>query len=161
MNIIPYVEIDGSWTLKNSQVHEVFARMDPAVQFPQGTVRNGADLIRLWREVAVAHVIEHGGKFVWAAWLTDVQSTHAFGHFCRLGGDVPGRLLGKKSLEYWWKNTPLDVVLGLTPEDNAPALNMVRKMGFTLHPPIKNMLLNAHTGQKVGAVLSEVHRNGD
>jgi hypothetical protein len=157
MQIIPYTEIDGIRTLKDSQVRAIFERMDPAAMFPQGSVRCADDLLMFWKNYAIAHVIEHEGEIIWAAWLTGLQPTHAYGHFCKLGGKVPGRVLVKQSLDYWWSVLPLSVIIGLIPEDNRPAINLMRRAGFTVRKPIKNMLYNVHTGRKTGAVIVEAH----
>jgi hypothetical protein len=157
MNIIPYTEIDGIRTLRDSQVREIFSRMDPAVMFPQGSVRTADDLLAFWKHYAIAHVIEHEGEFVWAAWLTGLQPTHAYGHFCKLGGKVPGRELVKRTLDYWWGALPLSVIVGLIPEDNRAAINLMRRSGLIVRKPIRNMIYNVHTGCKTGAVIVEAH----
>lgn len=104
-------------------------------------------LMSMQGDGVVAVFVFRGAQPVGVAWLTGCSDNRAFGHFLMLreswGRDTIEA--GRMVLAYWFSFTSngrrvFDVILGVTPTDNARACKFVEKIGMTRLGSIPNMI---------------------
>lgn len=168
MKLVPYVEIDGEWTIPdrlmaalwqktaNDRLHEV--------TFYDGSILNADQFLAYMKSdktlpvVALDETGPHG-----FAWLTEINGNRAFAHFCMMRDSwgKSAKMIAEQILNYWWmlsgeKGPVLKLIMGLTPEQNKPALRFIQKLGFTLVGSIPQMC--RMPGGAVPGVLSYIER---
>lgn len=102
------------------------------------------------------------------AWISDYGDGHACLHHCSLGQFKRGS--GKAILRYYetFRNPDtgeptFETMIGITPENNEPAVRVARLMGFKmLSPTIPALCNDVYAGGKVNGVISyyQYNRNG-
>lgn len=163
--IVPYVEIDGTWTAPDSLVAEIFEQiksdgLDKDL-FYAGGVTSPAEFIKLLKSPNNLPVfILSDGKIAAVAWINGVVMNNAMCHFCVLkkfwGNSVE---FGKEALAYWFSipgdGKPLfDVLLGITPSTHRHAIKYIQKLGFIVLGEIPKIVKNIYRDEMVGAVIS-------
>ena len=169
MNLIPYVDSGGAYSLPDDVIKNIWRIMvhynlDKAV-FYSGGMDEGRFLKFLKNKGNVVHTIWEDDGISMIAWLNSFGANHAFAHFCCFP-KTWGRnsvVLGRKSLKYWFdfKNddgTPLlDVIMGFTPEYNKRAVSFVKKVGLTIMGTVPHIRCGNY-GR--GMVFSYITRGG-
>jgi hypothetical protein len=164
LRLIPYVEINGTRTLPDSFIEDVFAEMivEGLVSsvFSMTLVKDGGDFLKMMKNPNNVPVfVLSGNRCIGFAWLNNVGVTNAFGHFCYLPNpDFTAVEFGQKDMDYWWslkgtKDYALDVLLGSVPAFNQRAVAFVQKFGFVKLGEIPNLFVNPMTGEKWAAVI--------
>lgn len=142
--LVPYVELDGTRTLTNSQVMAGFhgLQSDGTLDtvFPGGEILEPDDFL---------HFAKHGGwamTFIYAedrlagfAWLSHQQRGWALGNFALLKTVWGARAIeiGEMVLNLWFHMEHGGEMLwqtigGVTPSANRRAIAFIRRLGFTL-----------------------------
>ena len=175
MKLIPYVAVNGAWSISDNAMTGVFDlmqehRLDKAVFYSGGINRkNFIDFMKSSQNVV--HTIWDDNEFPVApnilmlAWLNRFGSNHGMAHFCCFpkGWGKTSKELAHKTLDYWFGDffvkddgTPLlDVLIGFTPSDNRLAVRWIKQIGMTIVGNIPLM----DTGQKrAGMVVSYITR---
>lgn len=167
--IIPYVEIDGTRTLSDEILKNIWGLM--VVQnlykkvFYDGGVTDAASFIK-WLKRPTNFVVTQwdGDNPVSVCWLNDTDKNSGKGHFCFFK-DYWGQSAeyGKEVLRYWFGfeqdgNPILDVVIGFTPENNRLALRLVNNLGGVSIGTIPYILYDIYHNKKIGAVVSYIER---
>lgn len=140
--LIPYSNLDGTWTLDDAVVLEAGRRAERqgilGVVFPDRKVSTAEEFLQMMQSPANLPVFAfHAGRCAGVAWLNGIGSRHAFGHFLFLKesrGEI-AREAGGLFLRYWKSfrdgdEPVLDVILGLVPTDNEPAIRFVQELGM-------------------------------
>jgi len=141
--LIPYVQQNGSWTLSDRFLADVFMKMLDnslvnVVFYDEGvkTIQDFVEHCKNPRNVLNIHYDEKLGC-TGIVWLNDIGINSAFGHFCFFpevwGGEAVK--LGKENVQYWFdmklNGKPiLDVILGKMPMWNERAVRFTEKLGF-------------------------------
>jgi len=142
IKLVPYVSLDGEWTLSDDFIDAVFLKMvDQGLLktvFWEGHVTNLNHFLALMKSPNNHPVFFFDNKTcVGFAWLSSVAGNYAFTHFC-LFKDVWGKAVevGLNAVDYWfsWPGTDgplLDVLIGIMPGFNKRAHKYVDKLGWT------------------------------
>jgi len=168
MNIIPYVESDGAYSLPDHVMRSVFKIMvhyglDKVVFYTGGMDEDGF-LRFIKSKQNVVHTIWEEDGISMIAWLNGFGVNHAFAHFCCFPKTWGKNsvVLGRKSLDYWFGfkkddgQPVLDVVLGFTPAYNKKAVSYIQRVGMTIMGTIPGIRCGAETGM----VFSYTTREG-
>jgi hypothetical protein len=143
MKIIPYVMHDGSRSLPDSVMKNIYSsmrkhRLDRVV-FSSGGVNKFDDFIVIMKNPNnVVHTIWQDDRIQLLAWLNNFGLNYAFGHFC-CWPETWGKTsvaLGKRTIDYWFgfkgdNGNVLDVILGFIPSKNKFAIRYIKKVGMT------------------------------
>lgn len=169
--LIPYVPVDGVWTVPESFLIDVFYKLITNdlrdVVFWHGGMGSVADFLEFCQSdrTHLAFVVDQDERCAGFIWLTDVHSGYAFAHVC-LFPSVWGQTerIGKQGLDYWfsWKDERgqplLDTLIGIFPGFNEHVANFGVKLGFTRLGSIPNMLRNEN-GDRADAVVFYLSRD--
>lgn len=171
IEVLPYVELDGKYTVEDEVVRVVFFKMlaDETFQvvFYDGTVETPEAFINLLRaphNYPVFVFVDQ--KIGGVAWINDAKDNHATAHFCvfREHWGKESVAMGKAVLDYWFSFTredgsPMfDVILGVTPAVYKPALRFITQLGFKVVGEVPKVIYNAYTQQRGSAMLSYCER---
>jgi len=172
--ILPYVELNGEWTMDGAQLLNLWAMMKRERTFErvfcQGGVRDLAefeDFLRKKDNLVHLVIDRNQGGPVGLFWLTDIKTNHATVHFNVFREYWGEQALAamKESFRYWFRHKgpdgrPMfDLLCGTIPEDNKLAINFAKKSGATvLEPVIPGIIKNVYTGKWVGAAVMFIKR---
>lgn len=165
MITLPYIQQNGSWTLPDSAMGELWRRMEAEHTarkvFCLGAVKNEADWIAYMKSPANApHVHFEGQQAVWCAWLNNVSANAAQAHmagFRAAWGRSADYL--KASFRFWFSMTrpdggPLfDIIWGNIPSDNRLMIKLCERSGLHIVGEIPKIIVNHFTGESVGATF--------
>lgn len=168
--MVPFGEVDGIRTYKDSEILELYRRVmaeSGAQMFRDRSIADGPAFLRMAKAQGTAfHVAYVRGQVAGCVWLTHFHDRLAQVHFFIFrefwGQDASG--LGQHCLrelihkrcndgEYW-----LDMLLGLTPADNRLAVRFAKKCGWKQLCELPYGTFNADTGKSSPAILSAVTR---
>jgi len=170
--LIPYLyqPETGDWNIPDAVFADAWSRMEAEGTvrrvFPSGSARTVGDWLGLVKSPANAvHVQVRAGeaRVSWVAWVNGFTDNRCFGHFVGFGNSENSRERLRQSLRWWFglekDGAPLfDLVLGLIPETNRPALNLARRVGIERIGVIPTMLKDVYRGGRVGGVLLYAER---
>lgn len=171
LNLVPYVEINGSRSIPDSVMVSIWRRMSEAginkmVFFSNAVSTEEQWLVMVKRPSNVLHVIFDDDLPVWVSWLNEFGYNFASGHFFALPeawGEKTDRL-AEMTLRHWFGfsrgDKPLiDVIIGKIPAHNKIACNFIERIGFTKLGVIPSIAFGEGDHQKVGCVLFYLHRS--
>lgn len=151
ISLVPYVCLDGRWTVSDSVLDELFHGMEDDSTldrvFYEGHVQTTQQLKELLQNpTAIPVIIGIGDRPVGFAWLNGQSGHTAFAHFCFLK-----RVWGRESLEagnlllkYWMSLSDeeggiFDVLIGVIPKFNSVAIEFAQRVGFQMLGVIPGM----------------------
>lgn len=153
VEIRPYVCIDGSWTVEDAELAELFneCRSDGLkdLVFFDGSIDTELQFIEAAKSPNnLTVVFIDGYSAVGFAWLNAIGARSAFAHFCFLkrGWGRKALDVGHRTVDYWMAfkkqdGSPLlQVILGTIPTINQRALKYVFRLGFELCGSIPKMI---------------------
>ena len=170
MHIVPYVITDGVPSIKDSVLKTIYLDMvrKHLIEkvFRGGKIKNEHDFLFFVKSPAnVFHTVwSDEGNILMIAWLNNFGANFAFAHFC-CWPETWGKTsieLGKQTLNYWFdfmvdEKTPvLDVILGMTPNDNRLALRYIKRLGLTALGVLPKLKMG---DSRSGAVISYIERD--
>ncbi len=165
IEIVPYVEVNGSRTVPDDLVKGFFRQMvadgTAHIVFYNGNVKTDQDFLDTMKSTDnFPSFILVDGKIGGLGWLNGVVGNYAFSHFCFLkhawGKDTAE--MGKAIINYWLslpgvEGPFLDVLIGLIPDFNQHATTFAQKMGYVRIGVIPKMAHNAYAGESVGMTV--------
>ena len=104
-------------------------------------------------------------SFVHIAWISDYGGGHACMHHCSLGKFKRGA--GKAILKYYELfqdpeagGPAFQVLIGITPENNAAAVRVAKLMGFKIVGTVPMLCHDVYADKRIGGVISyyQYHR---
>lgn len=168
MNLVPYVQIDGEWTIPDRLMEALWQKTAAdrlhELTFYDGSIVNAGQFLEYMKSDKTLPVIalDHDGPHGFA-WLTEIGGVRAFGHFCMMRDSwgESAKMIADQIINYWWslageKGPILQLIMGLTPEWNKPAVRFIKKLGFTVVGTIPR-ICNGKDGLAPG-VLSYIER---
>lgn len=173
--LIPYIEINGEWTLPDLYIVDLFrlAEKEGTAEtvFYSGGINDGYDFIELLQQKDAYPVIivDKSGPPVGVIWLRDFAKNYAYGHFLFFsnswgnGKAIEG---AKMAIDHFFNfKKPdgvflFDVLIGVFAEENKKAFDFVLKVGFTIVGTIPKMLYNRYENRQTSAVYSYIERKG-
>lgn len=172
--IVPYVMVNGSWTITDFMMEDVYWKMiDQGLAdeiFYDGTIDEVSKFVNHMKKplnsvVTSWYEAEGGTPIAALGWLNHFGENHAMVHFCTFNEIAPRQKieLGKQVLAYWLNmkrpdKTPLfDVLIGLTPERYETVLKYIRMLGWKQLGTIPNLIIHQKYG-KIGGVISYLER---
>ena len=172
MNLIPYVQVDGRWSLTDTCMKALFEKMREhdliKVVFSSGTVGSAEDFLGLAKNpMNTVHTVwNDNGICLAVIWLNNYGFNHAFGHFC-IYPEAWGKHtdeIGKLTLDYWFgfekeDGSPmLDVILGKISAENQHALSFLQRIGMKVVGVIPKIMFDFYENRKVGAAFLYIER---
>lgn len=163
--LIPYIKIDGAWTIEDRIIQEMWNQMvvDNTWQtvFYDGNVSDAPSFMRFMQDKKNAIVTAWTDRPVGIAWLNGFGVGAAYGHFCMFSeswGNGLAFKVGDKIVDYWFDFQSdgvsfLNVIIGIVPETNSMALRYVRKLGFQLVGTVPQSLFNHYENKNIGGVI--------
>jgi len=139
MEIIPYVEFQGAWSLDDSVIVGIWHKMKSQnltdTVFYGGEIHDSFSFVSMFRNKAnLVNVVVNDSNPVALSWLNEFGPNYAKGHFCFFA-DVWGNKtdeIGDMILDYWFDiPADLDVIIGQVPAHNRRAIEFVKRIGFT------------------------------
>lgn len=164
IELVPYVEINGTRTFTDDQIRQIFQRMQSdgtsGIVFSTEKVNSPEEFLVVMKRpsnIPVIAVIKN--KVVGVAWLNGLEDNHAFAHFCFLK-EAWGSLsheIGVKLLDYWMGfpkdgGFMFDVIIGRIPSFNQKAIQFVKSIGFIKVGEIPDIERDP-TGDRVSALI--------
>ena len=168
MHLIPYVEVNGSWTLTDAYTAALFEQMQAEGTakrvFHGGGVQTPGQFVQ-WlksRRVSALLITEDDAAPLMLSWTAGHEDRRCWGNFCVFKSAWGQRTqeLFQMTLDYWFgladdAGRPIfDIILGLTPENNRLAIATAKKCGASFAGAIPNFGTNHWTGQRYGAAIS-------
>jgi len=144
MQLIPYVELNGSWTVTDDVIKTVYLKMKAQnldrIVFSDSSVKDELNFLsRMKNRENLPIIIIDENNIIGFAWLNGLVKRRAFGHYFFFK-----EVWGKKTFEgaklvidYWLslktKNDYLfDFLIGNTPQENKLAIRFAQKLGFKI-----------------------------
>lgn len=171
MVLIPYVEINGAWTINDETMKRLYglmvAEQTNEIVFKAGSVMDEDDFIKAFKSPNVHMVLILTDTAPAAiVWIRDFGPNYAYGHFCMFKNIWGKKTIqaGQTAIDYFFSmkrpdGEPFfDLLIGVFPEDNEHALNLVKNLGFTVLGVIPKMLYDKYENRKIGAVYSYIER---
>lgn len=166
LGLIPYAQVNGSWTISDALVLQIAQKFQDEGTFHrvfyEGFIRTPTDFLEMIKKPANLPVFVFRGYVpVGVAWLNGLCGNHAFAHFCfaRASWGVDSERVGELILQYWMNLSradarPIfDVIIGVIPATNPKAARFVERIGFVRLGEIPMMLKDAYSGDRAAAVI--------
>lgn len=165
LNLIPYVELDGAWTLSDKMMRHVWGRMEAEGTYQD--VFHGGEIVNDDRFLSFVKTRTNAVVTVWTlqdivllAWLNGVEKNHALAHFCTFRSVSRDRKLeaGKMVTDYWLGFRTNDgpwfsVICGLVPAYNKAAIKFARDLGWQVSGMIPRLIRHFYRQEDVDAVM--------
>jgi len=145
IKIMPYCEIDGIRTFRDSEILEFYDRMVKArlaeTVFSDGQIDNREDWLRAMKNPEnFLYAVYVGKDVVFLVWLNRVEIRKAQFHYCGFfkGWRIGSVKIGKQFLNILMNkrdssgNYLFDVLTGLTPSSNKPAIEYMQECGWKI-----------------------------
>jgi len=164
MIIMPYVLVDGTWSIPVDVMGQIYVRMveenKAGSLFYNGGISSPYDFIDFMQDKNNYPVVIFDGTMDvgMLAWLNPMNDGNAQAHFCTFKGHNPLKM-GKALLE-WWGNYEdsngvlFKTIVGITPETYYMALKYIDKLGFTQIGILPNFCYLKKEDTRVGGVVS-------
>jgi hypothetical protein len=145
MNLIPYVEYNGSWSLTDVVMEHIWEEMTEhgldKLVFSSNEMKDADEFVKFLKHPRnhVHTIWDDDNRISIIAWVNDLGSNCAFAHFCcfpHTWGTTSVEI-GKQSLGHWFgfkhgDNRPVfGVILGRIPASNEKAIDYAKKCGMT------------------------------
>jgi hypothetical protein len=168
--ILPYCEIDGIPTLKDSELAHLFDMIHDQgvlpVVFYDRTVTDRAGFVREMKRRDTWPFVVYGGddEIMAIFWLNTFEGRSARIHFCGFPAihgkavQVARECLFRTLTMQAHGGYVLDTLVGVTPVDNKLAIRMLTRAGMVGIGVVPGMLDNAYTHQPMDALVSYATR---
>ncbi len=173
IKLIPYTEIDGIKTFKDSEIMGLYDRMDKEgvaeVTFSDGSVINRSEFLDMAKNVGF-FTVSTDVETVGFVWVTDIYMRKAQVHFCFFRSHKEwakkGVEIGKKTASSLinlkdGNGYVFDVLLGITPKSNVPAVLWLHRIGLKKLCEIPNGVFSAKENRSVPAILWSLTRENN
>jgi len=170
MKIIPYVQVDGAWSLPDSVMIGLWDKMvlenTSKRVFCTGTVKTEAEFLKLMKaptNSVMTQWIEDEPAFI--GWINNFTPCSAMIHF-NCFKNIWGRKTVeamKAALKYYFSfkdgNRHLfDTIVGMIPSDNKLAILLTQKAGAIGLGTIPDYAVNTYTEEKTGLYICYIKR---
>lgn len=168
MKLIPYVQIDGSWSLPDSVMAAIWQNMvdegTAKTVFCMGPVNSLPDFMTLMKSSSVMTLWENDDP-VFIGWINNFTQCSAMVHFnCfkKIWGKRTDEAL-KVSIKYWFSfhndGAPLfDTLIGMIAADNPLAINLTKRVGAVEVGAIPDYAVNKFSKEKIGLHICYIKR---
>ena len=166
LKVVPYLEVDGVRTFRDSELMTFYRRImeeSPHV-FGDGSIGSPHEFVREFKHNPDNQLFVPliGNDPVGLIWFNHFQHAFAQGHFCffkkywgtRIIVESTRRILGI----FFRYNSGCNVVIGIIPSKNLPALKFVRRLGAETVGVIKLGYTDAKSGEADDAVVIQIMR---
>jgi len=169
VKIIPYVEVDGVPTFKNSDIIGIYDRMveegTADRTFYDGSIRSGEQFLAAMKGPNNFLIVIYWNDELSAVmWANRFQCKWAQNHFCCFrnvwGNHKVIHEMGRVSCLWLLDNLKLDCLFSMIPESNKPAIASVLGAGATIVGTSPFGAYNYKTGKSEGAVWISYTKEG-
>lgn len=170
VRLLPYCEVDGIRTFKDSEISYLFTMIQKENKvedfFCDGSVQSGADLVSLLKsQDIVSWIIIYKEEIRGLLWLNRFRSTSATIQIIMLGRPQHNTLrVAKEAMEQVMHlkdtndNYVFSVLKGFTLAHNFKTLELAKKIGFTLVGKIPNLVYHFYDKKYYDAIISYLVR---
>lgn len=166
--VVPYCEVDGIRTFKDSEIKGFYDRMVrdgvAPIVFHDGEVRSSDDFLKMVKGLGVAlYVVFYDDDPAGLIWLTHFEAKSCRVHFTSFSEiwDEDTVAIGKEAInQVLYMTTTVggddyvfDVLLGLIPSRNVRAIKWLKKVGLTIVGEIPNALWDAEKAESIHGTL--------
>lgn len=170
--LIPYIQIDGSWTIPDELMKGLYRLMvqegTAEKVFYSGSVLNEDHFLSACKSPGqhTLVILQQDGSPGGIVWLNGFMGASAQIHFCMFKAIWGTRTVeaGKKAVNYFFGLTKPDgeplfkVLLGLTPAEYRVAIRFIKEVGVTVLGTIPHFLYHYFEKRTMGAVVSYLER---
>lgn len=163
---IPYTQVDGVPTFKDSEIIGLYQRiwdegLGPTL-FHDGSIKNAAHFLQLMKgSGTILHVVvEEDGHPVALWWLNRIEQTHAYCHFCafiELFATPDTKKIGKDAMKICFDGMGFKVIMGMLPSTNVIAIRYLGKVGMHVLGTVPN-LMHTESGDGVEGTILYITR---
>jgi len=166
IQIIPYLEVDGIRTLKDSDIYELFVLMKSEGKLEQvfydGSVKTPDDFLLMFKRLDnwLYVFMNQDDRPVGFFWINNFEGSSCRVHFCFFN-NVGKNLLrvAISGLEHIAKYFRL--IRGVTPLYNRTACKLVQKSGMRVLGVEPDRIYNYYTGKTEPALITYYHQRVD
>ena len=174
IHIVPYVQINGSWTLPDDAIKGLYRIMDRDRSVRRvwytGAVKNEDDFLATAKNPNTHMILmtTEEPRPIGIVWLNNVAGKSAQIHFVMFR-EFWGNLTieaGKLAVDYFMgikdrEGEPIfDVLMGVTPGKYGMVINYIKEVGVTVIGTIPHLLFNYWTGKAMDGTFSYICRKG-
>lgn len=161
IKIIPYIEVDGVPTFKDSEILGFYDRMEEegtaATMFSDGCIGHRMHFLNDMRAVGCLFIVVYlDDEIMGIMWANRFQDNYAHVHFCtfkKFWGMPILPMCGRTGSLYLLKHLNLGVLLGLVPKSNPAAVRTVVAAGGKVIGELPNAHKNIHTEEKESLII--------
>jgi hypothetical protein len=165
--IIPYLSSNGEWSIPDDVMGILFEKMQQEgtdkIVFFDGTINSISSFLKMCKDAQVAMhlVVEEGMKPIAIGWYHHIAEKMAQIHWTTFSASTKEQRheAGMKSIEYWMKLTPMNVLLAIFPEENKKIKRYAESVGLQIVGSVPSMLWNGYEQRWMDAVISYKGRN--
>lgn len=166
LHLIPYVEVEGAWSLSDPAMRHVWDRMTKERKhidvFHSGGIVDEKTFISFAKSRKYAVVMVWTIQdVVFMAWLSDIREHTAFAHFCTFRGVPREKKIeaARMVTDYWlgFQKTEghpwFSVICGVIPACNELAVKFVEEVGWSVAGRIPKLIRHHYRQEDVDAVM--------
>jgi RimJ/RimL family protein N-acetyltransferase len=172
--IVPYTKIDGIPTFRDSDIRELYLRVERQklrdILFHDGSIMSADDWSRYITGPGVLlFIVIRGDDKLGFFWLNRIERTTAFIHFCAFkevwGTKIPVNS-GRRALSLLLNMRDADgnflwhTIMGMTPEGFRVQLRYIRRCGMKVVGTVPNLMWDHRSGKPKSGILSFITREG-
>lgn len=169
VNLLPYCEIDGLRTFKDSEIGYLFTLIQKESKteslFSDGSVQSELDLIALFKkDDRKLWIVSYKDKIKGLAWLSDFRQSTACVHFVCFGVDISLLKVAQQSIRQliYMKDINnqyiFSVLTGFISEKNTKAIEFTEKMGLVFVGKVPNAIYDYYDQTYHGGMLFSATR---
>lgn len=169
VKLLPYCEVDGIRTFKDSEIGYLFALIQKEDKieslFSDGSVQSELDLISLFkRDNRKLWIVSYKDKIKGLVWLSDFCQATACVHFVSFDTDISLLKIAQQSIRQliYMKDINnqyiFSVLTGVISEKNTKAIKFTEKMGLSFIGKIPNALYDYYKQTYYGGMLFSATR---
>ena len=172
MMIVPYIYHKDGWTLPYNTIVDIWDKMvsegTDRIVFQSGVINSFESFMNFLQNKKnhVVTIWDDECAIVFISWINGFAKTSANIHF-----NAFKKIWGKKTVEimlmafkYWFELKDdedeylFDTIMGMIPDDNQRAIEMVKRCGVHVVGVIPNYNVNVYTKKKIGATVLYIER---
>lgn len=144
MQLLPYVEVNGSWTIPDNLMQGLYLKLEAQGiaknVFTDGSIRSGYEFLEKMKNgnnLPVAAIDDN--QVIGFGWLNTIAERRAFCHhfFYKEAWGKKTLSTAKEFINYWFdmKNGEtylFDYLIGMTPPENKIGIQFAKRLGFNI-----------------------------
>ena len=157
IEFIPYVEVDGIRTFKDSFIASLYNRIVKEGNghiFNDGQIQTDLAFLHAMKYNSQLYLVYFDNDLIGMCWLNRIERHNARVHWCGFNTGSPRKLVlaGRKFLKDISKY--YDVIIGYTPKSNLEAVRYSMMCGMKYAAEVPKLCWNYKTGKSETGIIS-------